>query len=194
MVVFDWYSDKPMTKECAYMRRSGGTISVTVHFISNIALQTKKEEFLSNKHNKERCIALLSQRMKQAGCEIHQARGDADVLIVQTELTSADKQETVLVGDDTDMLVLLIYHAKNVRHNITSSSDMKLDGRVRRKIDAGTALQCKPFLEVLLLTTVCSCMPFLGVMPRLVFMVWARNYQSQRSNLTVSSKTRQRFS
>ena len=90
MVVFDWYSDKPMTKECAHMRRSGGTIGVTVHFISNMALQIKKEEFLSNKHNKERCIALLSQRLNQAGCEIHQARGVADVLIVQTELTSAD--------------------------------------------------------------------------------------------------------
>ena len=33
-------------------------------------------------------------------------------------LTSAAKQETVLVGDDTDLLVLLIYHSKNVRHNV----------------------------------------------------------------------------
>ena len=118
IVVFDGYSDKPSTKDCAHMRRSGGTIGVTVHFTSSMALQTKKEEFLSNKHNKQRCIALLSQRLEQAGCEIHQARGDADVLIVQTALTSAAKQETVLVGDDTDLLVLLIYHAKNVRHNV----------------------------------------------------------------------------
>ena len=33
-------------------------------------------------------------------------------------LTSAVKQETVLVGDDTYSLVLRIYHAKNVRHNV----------------------------------------------------------------------------
>ena len=37
---------------------------------------------------------------------------------MQTALTSAAKQETVLGGDDTDLLVLLIYHAKNVRHNV----------------------------------------------------------------------------
>ena len=100
------------------MRRSGGTISVTVHFTSSMALQTKKEEFLTNKHNKQRFIALLSQRLEQAGCEIHQASGNTDVLIVQTALISAAKQETVQVGDDTDLLVLLICHAKNVRHNV----------------------------------------------------------------------------
>ena len=50
--VFDGYSDKPSTKDCAHMRRSKGTIGVTVHFTSSMALQTKKEELLSNKHNK----------------------------------------------------------------------------------------------------------------------------------------------
>ena len=111
--MFDGYSDNPSTKDCAHMRRSGGTIGVTVHFTSSTTLHTKKEEFLSNKHNKHRFIALLSQRLEQAGCEIHQATGNADVLIVQMALTSAAKQETVQVGDDTDLRVLLIYHAKN---------------------------------------------------------------------------------
>ena len=112
--MFDGYSDNPSTNDCVHIRRSGGTIGVTVHFISSMSPQTKKEEFLSNKLN----IAFLSQRLEQARCEIHQARGETDVLIVQTALTSAVKQETVLVGDDTDLLVLLIYHAMNVRHNI----------------------------------------------------------------------------
>ena len=118
IVVNDGYSDNPSTNDCAHIRRSGGTIGVTVHFIFSMALQTKKEEFLSNKHNKHRFTALLSQKLELAGCEIHQARGDADVLIVQTAITSAAKQETVLVGDDIDLLVFLIYHAKNVRHNV----------------------------------------------------------------------------
>ena len=112
--MFDGYNDNPSTKDCAHIRRSGVTIGVTVHFNSSIALQAKKEEFLSNKHNKQRFIALLSQRLEEAGCDIHQA----DVLIVQTASTSAANQETVLVGDDTDLLVFLIYHAKNVRNNV----------------------------------------------------------------------------
>ena len=125
IVVFDRYSDTPSTKDCAHMRRSGGTIGATVQFTPSMALQTKKEEFLSNKQNKQRFIALLSKRLEQAGCEIHQARGDADVLIVQTALTSAAERETVLIGDDTDLLVLLIYHAKNVRHNVFFRPEMR---------------------------------------------------------------------
>lgn len=46
------------------------------------------------------------------------SKGDADVLIVQTTIASAAQRETILVGDDTDLLVLLIHHANNVRHNI----------------------------------------------------------------------------
>ena len=60
IVVFDGYNDKPSTKDIAYMKRLGGTICVTVHFTSSMGLQTKREEFLSNKQNKQRFIALMS--------------------------------------------------------------------------------------------------------------------------------------
>ena len=35
---------------------------------------------------------------------------DADLLIVQKAIESAQSMDTVLVGDNTDLLVLLIYH------------------------------------------------------------------------------------
>ena len=113
MVVFDGYSDAPSTKDSAHLRQSVGKVGVVVHFSPNMTLQTKKEEFLSNKENKQRFIAMLSKRLEQMGCEVQMARGDADVLIVQTAIAAADKKETVLVGDDTDLLVLLVHHAKN---------------------------------------------------------------------------------
>lgn len=81
-------------------------------------LQTKKEEFLSNKENKQRFIALLSQKLEQSGCEVHQARADADLLIVQTAVATAASRVTVLVGDDTDLLVLLIHHAHDVNFEV----------------------------------------------------------------------------
>ena len=40
------------------------------------------------------------------------AKGDADVLIVETTVQSAMSCETTLVGDDTDLLVLLCFHVK----------------------------------------------------------------------------------
>jgi len=146
-----------------------------------MALQTKKGEFLSNEHTKHRFIILLSQRLEQSGCEIHQARGDADVFIVQTALKSATEQETVLQ-------IYLCFSSIMQRMPVTqSTSDLILNGRVRREKDAGTSLQSEHFLRVLSLTTSYSCMPFLDAIPSLVFTVWARNCQSQRLNLTSNS-------
>jgi len=108
--VFDGYSDTPSTKDCAHMSKIG----VTVQLTSSMALQTTKEEFFSNEQNKQRFIILLSQRLEQSGCKIHQARGDADVLVVQTALKSATKQETVLVGDDASHLLCKERHSHSL--------------------------------------------------------------------------------
>ena len=159
------------------------------HTYSKLSLW--KEEYPSNKHNKQRFIALLSQRLEQAGARSTRQE-ETPTPHCANGINISIYAKNVLVRDDIDLLVLLIYHAKNV--SITSSSDQKLDGRVRREIDAGTSLQCEPFLEVLSLTTLCSCMPFMGVISRPAFTVWSRNYKSQRSNLTISSKIMQRFS
>ena len=153
MVVFDRYSDNPSTKDCAHLRRSGGTIGITVHFIPSMALQAKKEEFLSNKHNKQRFIALLSQMLEEAGYEIHHARGDADVLIVQTASTPAANQETVLVGDDTDLLVLLIYQFP--RHNVLFRPD------TRRASQKGNRCWNIPAMQALLGSVVTNNIMFL---------------------------------
>ena len=37
------------------------------------------------------------------------AKQDSDVLIVQTTVVSAQTKQTILVGDDTDLLVLLFH-------------------------------------------------------------------------------------
>ena len=42
---------------------------------------------------------------------VDSAKQDADVLIVQTTIASAKSKDTILVGDDTDLLVLLLHHA-----------------------------------------------------------------------------------
>ena len=39
-----------------------------------------------------------------------QARGDADVMIAKTAVETSRSMDTVLIGDDTDMLVLLLHH------------------------------------------------------------------------------------
>ena len=51
------------------------------------------------------------------GCEIAHATGDSDVPIVQAAVTVSDTCEAVLVGDDTDLLVLLVHLADGNKHS-----------------------------------------------------------------------------
>ena len=71
----------------------------------------KKETFLANEGNKQRFLDMLSSKLEMAGYTTIHAKGDADTLIVKTTTDCAKLATTVLVGDDTDLLVLLCYHA-----------------------------------------------------------------------------------
>ena len=75
-------------------------------------MKSKKEDILSNKDQKQRFIRMLCQSLGHVGCETRHAKGDADVLIVETIVQSAMSCETTPVGDDTDLLVLLCVHVK----------------------------------------------------------------------------------
>ena len=49
--------------------------------------------------------------MKADGQEVHNSTGDADTLIVECALKlSREGREVSVVADDTDILVLLMYH------------------------------------------------------------------------------------
>ena len=133
IVVFNGYSNKPSTKDCSHLRRSGGTICVKDPFTSSMALQIKKEEFNYNKQNKKRFNVLLSQRLVQTGCEIHQEETLSKTLYWLRKIH-------ICMGFSSLM---------QITSGIAYSSDLKLDGRVRRKINCETSLQCEPFLEVL---------------------------------------------
>ena len=109
-VVFDGYECWPSTKDNAHLRRNREQMT-EVHFTGSTVMNVKKEIFLSNKKNKQSFIILLSARLEQMGCQVSHARGDADMLIVKTAIQSASTSSTVLVGDDTDLLILLCFHA-----------------------------------------------------------------------------------
>ena len=82
----------------------------TVTFDEDMQVTMKKEQFLANKTNKQRFTNMLSTKLRGQNCQAHHAAGDADLLIVQKAVESAATTDTVLIGDDTDLLILLIYH------------------------------------------------------------------------------------
>ncbi|KAG1650842.1 hypothetical protein GQR58_027696 [Nymphon striatum] len=118
VIVFDGYEEDLSTKDSAQQRRSCGRVGPIVEFTSDMVMKSKKDEFLSNKHNKQHFINTLSERLREAGCRTCHATGDTDFLIAQTAVGCADSGETILVGDDTDLLVLLCYHVKDDSDNI----------------------------------------------------------------------------
>ena len=117
IVVFDGYGDSS-TKDMTHQRRSKGKKGATVTLAEDMCLTMPKDQFLSNTDNKQRFINVLSEQLKRKNCQIHQAPGGADLLIVQTTVESSITTTTVLVGDDTDLLVLLCYHASMDYHDV----------------------------------------------------------------------------
>ena len=89
-------------------------------------LQFREQEFLSIPGNKQRVIDVVA-RLQECGCVIHHAAADADadVLIVKMDIASAVKSNTVLIADDTDLLVLLCYHCKETAHQLILKAESK---------------------------------------------------------------------
>lgn len=81
--------------------------------------------FLRKSENKKNFIQLLSDTLQSRGCTTILAEGDADLLIVQTAVASAKDMKTVLVGEDTDLLVLLCYHVDLHGKDILFKSETK---------------------------------------------------------------------
>ena len=67
--------------------------------------------------------------MQLVGCEVFHTPSDADVLIAEKALQSADIQDTALVGDDTDLLVLLLYHSKLTSNELFFASEPKKNAK-----------------------------------------------------------------
>lgn len=117
IVVFDGYNDGPSIKDATHQRRSKGA-GPNIVPSGQTVVSLKKAAFLANSTNKHRFLSLLGFYLEQSGCEIKHAKGDADVLIVQTAVESAKSKASVLVGDDTDLLILLLYHVDMNSHQV----------------------------------------------------------------------------
>ena len=74
--------------------------------------------FLSNERNKEKFVRILGEALEIQGCNVSYSQGDADLEICLTTIKAAIKSCVVLVADDTDLLVLLLFHAKDLVHDI----------------------------------------------------------------------------
>ena len=80
-----------------------------------MTLTLKKDLFLKNKENKQAFIKMLGRKLQSSGFPVFHADDDADVLIVKKAIEVSQTINTTVIGDDTDLLVLLLYHTRNIK-------------------------------------------------------------------------------
>ncbi|KAK6176032.1 hypothetical protein SNE40_014396 [Patella caerulea] len=108
-MVFDGYGG-PSTKDTTHQRRKTTSVTNTVNITDTTKFVGKKEDFLSNENNKKSLIDMIIVRLRQSNCHVVQAKGDADFDIVKAAVTMSTTKSTTLIGEDTDLLILLLYH------------------------------------------------------------------------------------
>jgi len=79
-------------------------------------------------------MALCVKRLEQYDNQVMSASGDADLLTAKTGVEATSKSDTVLVGDDTDLLVLLcFYHKMSTSYNLYFMPEPKKGSLLPRK-------------------------------------------------------------
>ena len=115
-VVFDGYRNS--TKDMAHKVRSKNLSCSNITVELSTCLTVKKAQCLSNPGNKQRFIDLLSEYLIRSGFSCLNAQSDADVLICRTAVTLLQtKCNVTVVGDDIDLLVILIDMTRNLSLN-----------------------------------------------------------------------------
>ena len=116
-VVFDGYPMLPTTKDTTHVRRSKGKKGKVVKFSLNSKLSMNKDNFLLNKENKQAFIECLITYMNSRNITAFQLTGDTDNLLVRTAIAACSSHNFAVIGEDTDILILLIHHYVNSLQN-----------------------------------------------------------------------------
>src|SRR6218665_2084657 len=83
----------------------------------------KIQDFLSNDTNKQVIINFIAERLQQTGCHVIHAESEADVHTVKAAVAISSHKSTTLIGEDTYLLVLLLYYAASDCKDLYFRSD-----------------------------------------------------------------------
>ena len=113
IVVFDGYEDSS-TKSNEHSRRTGDKAKCPdKEVMGSNKIQVTQERFLSNVYNKTQIIKLISAYRRDDSHIVINCISDADSNIVSTALQySVGERPVVAVADDTDIIIMLLYHYK----------------------------------------------------------------------------------
>ena len=76
----------------------------------NNQLSMSEANFLFSKDYKQNFLLMYGKELRKTGITVNHASGDADLFIVQTALKATNNYPTVLIDEDTDLIVLALCH------------------------------------------------------------------------------------
>ena len=117
-VMFDRHSGNASTKDTTHLRRSKGKLLRLLLCTGNTIFNMKKEECLLNLKNQQCFLEMLAAEMNTAGMCAMQPSRHADTLIATNAVDIANSKPTVIIGEDTDLLVLLIRLVNKKRYRM----------------------------------------------------------------------------
>ena len=129
-VLFDGY-EYDSTKDHEHKRRQTGKVSASIVIAENAQVHRDQQALFSNEKNKTNFISLLTTHLRGTGYQVEVSCGDADTpIIVPSALEFAWNGQT-FVAEDTDVLIMLVYHWINCRK--ISSSEKKAGSQRQEK-------------------------------------------------------------
>ena len=75
-----------------------------------MTISLTKDRFLSNERNKQNIVNLLGNKLQISGYDVVFAKEDADLDIALTAVNESLNHNVTVVGEDTDLLILLLYY------------------------------------------------------------------------------------
>ncbi|KAJ8882729.1 hypothetical protein PR048_014542 [Dryococelus australis] len=107
IVIFDGYPDTPTTKGEAHSLHYQKHVPFVL-FNDSTYISHTQSDFLANSQYKRALIRALITHLRKASNELYQATADSDIQIICVALQhAADGKCVIVVGQDTDLLVLL---------------------------------------------------------------------------------------
>ena len=119
-VIFDGYK-YATTKSNEHIRRTADKKCQNIEISAINSVPTTQDRFLSNEHNKAQLIDLISNSLKNDGQHVTNCNGDANTQIVETaiNLSASTSTPIVVVADDIDIIVMLLYHWREEFQEVT---------------------------------------------------------------------------
>ena len=172
-VVFDGYTRGPSIKDNTHERRTRHKVCPVVIFTAETKFVGKKEDFLSRPTNKQNIIDMISVKMQKKGCHVINSLGDADADIAKVAVKAAHYGVTTVIGEDTDLLVLLLFYANADIKDLYFRSDKPSCAKIAYHINSLQARlgknTCCQLLFVHAFTGCDSTSPIFGVGKKTAF-------------------------